>query len=70
MLKSNLVYIRMFRTESLLHGQDDYYLQTLESAIEFICSMNKQWKTDLKVDVSAEIENFKQMEKKANVLQN
>ena len=36
LLKSNLVYIRNFRFESLLHGEEDYYLQTLESAIEFI----------------------------------
>jgi len=26
MLKSNLNYVRYFRQESFLHGQDDYYL--------------------------------------------
>lgn len=26
MLKSNLAYVRHFRQESFLHGQDDYYL--------------------------------------------
>lgn len=69
MLKSNLVYIRMFRTESLLHGQDDYYLQTLESAAEFILAMNKQWQTDLKVELIGEVEAFKQMQEKANQLE-
>ena len=69
MLKSNLVYIRMFRTESLLHGQDDYYLQTFESAAEFILAMNKQWKTDLKVEQIGEVEAFKQMQERANKLE-
>jgi len=35
-LKSNMAYVRHFRQESFLHGQDDYYLQTLESVVEFI----------------------------------
>ena len=27
LLKSNMTYMRMFRHENLLHGQEDYYLQ-------------------------------------------
>ena len=33
LLKSNLAYVRHFRNESFMTGQDDYYLQTLESVV-------------------------------------
>ena len=36
LLRSNLEYVRRFRQEDLLRGQDEYYLTTLESVIEFI----------------------------------
>ena len=49
-LKSNLAYVRHFRQESFLHGQDDYYLQTLESVIEFIQNLSETYKSDLKLD--------------------
>ena len=45
MLKSNLVYIRCFRVE--LQGQEEYYVTALESALEFIMSLQA---TDLKLD--------------------
>lgn len=38
-IKSNLEYIRLFRHESRLDGQDEYYLTTLESAVEFIYNL-------------------------------
>ena len=47
LLKSNLAYVRYFRQESFLCGQDDYYLQTLESVIEFIQNLSETYKTDL-----------------------
>ena len=50
MLKSNLAYVRHFRQESFLHGQDDYYLQTLESVIEFIQNLSETYTSDLKLN--------------------
>ena len=49
LLKSNLEYVRHFRQESFLHGQDDYYLQTLESVVEFILNLSESYKQDLKL---------------------
>lgn len=46
-MKSNLEYIRLFRHADRLDGQDEYYLTTLESAIEFIYKMGP---SDLKLD--------------------
>jgi len=34
--KTNLAYVRHFRQESRLNGEDEYYFTTLESAVEFI----------------------------------
>ena len=36
LLKTNIVYIRMFRHEDRLHGEDEYYLTSFESALEFV----------------------------------
>ena len=40
----------MFRQESLLHGQDEYYLTTLESVIEFIQNLSETYRTNLKLE--------------------
>lgn len=50
LLRSNLQYVRMFRQESLLHGQDEYYLTTLESVIEFIQNLSETYRTNLKLE--------------------
>ena len=50
LLKSNMTYMRMFRHEQLLHGQEDYYLQSIESAIEFILNLHQNYKEDLKLE--------------------
>lgn len=49
-LKSNLVYIRNFRFETLLQGEEDYYLQTLENIVEFIQTLHDTYKENLKLD--------------------
>jgi len=43
-LKTQLNYIKAFRQEHLLKGEDEYYLTSLESAIDFIRDLQK---TDL-----------------------
>ena len=62
LLKSNLAYVRHFRQESFLCGQDDYYLQTLESVIEFIQNLSETYKTDLLLkegeDLPSELEEW------------
>jgi len=35
-LHSNLRYIRLFRHEERLSGEDDYYLTTIEGAVTFM----------------------------------
>ena len=45
-----MTYMRMFRHEQLLHGQEDYYLQSIESAIEFILNLHQNYKEDLKLE--------------------
>ena len=63
LLKSNLAYVRNFRQESFLHGEDDYYLQTLESAVEFIQNLSETYRTDLKLrddeDLPTEMEEWR-----------
>ncbi len=39
-LKSNLKYIQSFRHETRLESQEEYYLTTMNSALEFIENMN------------------------------
>ncbi|CDW91862.1 UNKNOWN [Stylonychia lemnae] len=46
-LFSNMEYIRLFRHSNRLQGQDDYYLTTLSSTIEFISNLSAK---DLKID--------------------
>ena len=55
LLKSNLNYVRHFRQESFLHGQDDYYLQTLESVIEFVQNLSETYRTDLKLNAGEDL---------------
>lgn len=55
LLQSNLNYVRYFRQESFLHGQDDYYLQTLESVVEFVLNLSEKYKTDLKLNEGEEL---------------
>lgn len=45
-LKSNLDYIRLFRSAERFDGQDEYYLTQLESAAEFILKLGP---ADLKI---------------------
>ena len=42
--------MRMFRHENFLHGQEDYYLQTVESAIEFILNLHENYKENLNLE--------------------
>ena len=58
MLKTNLVYIRMFRHESRLVGEDEYYLTTIESAVVFVQNMTTG---DLKLETEEEymFENYR-----------
>lgn len=35
-LKSIISYVRLFRHESLLEGEDDYYVTTMENVVQFI----------------------------------
>lgn len=35
-LKSNVNYVRLFRHDCRLEGEDDYYLTTLENAVLFL----------------------------------
>jgi hypothetical protein len=53
-IKSNLEYIRLFRHQDRLDGQDEYYLTNLESAAAFIYEMGPK---DLSMD-SQEYEAF------------
>lgn len=39
-LKSNLKYIQLYRHETRLESQEEYYLTTINSAVEFIENMN------------------------------
>ena len=50
LLMSNLIYVRMFRQEALQQGQDEYYLTTLESVIEFIKTLSETYRTNLKLE--------------------
>lgn len=50
LLRSNLAYVRNFRQEALLHGEDEYYLTTLESVIEFIQTLSDTYRTNLKLE--------------------
>ena len=34
----------------MLHGQDEYYLTTLESVIEFVQNLSETYKTNLKLE--------------------
>lgn len=61
LLKSNLNYVRHFRQESFLHGQDDYYLQTLESVIEFIQNLSDTYKSDLKLNEGEDLPSSEEM---------
>jgi len=45
-LKTNLAYIRNFRHEERLGGEDEYYLTSLESAMEFVQNLQE---SDLKL---------------------
>ena len=38
-MHSNLEYIRLFRHEDRLDGQDEYYLTTLASAADFLLTL-------------------------------
>ena len=46
-VKSNLEYIRLFRSADRFDCQDEYYLTQLESAAEFILKLGP---SDLKID--------------------
>lgn len=47
LIHSNLEYIRLFRHQDRLDGQDEYYLTTLTSAADFILNLSER---DLKMD--------------------
>ena len=57
MLKSNLAYIRYFRQESFLNGEDDYYLNTLESIVSFVENLSENYRTDLKLREGEDLPN-------------
>ena len=38
-------------------GQDDYYLQTLESVVQFVESLSDTYKTDLKLEEGEDLPN-------------
>ena len=69
LLRSNLSYVRHFRQEDLLQGQDNYYLTTLESVVEFIQTLQENYKDNLKLnpgeDFPDEIEQFMYREPQA-----
>ena len=46
-LKSITNYVRLFRHESLLEGEDDYYLTTMENVVQFLHDLKE---TDLKLE--------------------
>ena len=62
LLRSNLAYVRNFRQEALLHGEDEYYLTTLESVIEFIQTLSETYHENLKLesgeDISSELDQW------------
>ena len=57
LLKSNLAYVRHFRNESFMTGQDDYYLQTLESVVQFVENLSDTYQTDLKLEEGEDLPN-------------
>ena len=46
-IKSNVEFIRLFRHESRLSGEEEYYLTTVSSAAEFIYNLSAK---DFKID--------------------
>jgi len=57
-----LEFIRLFRSEHRLDGQEEYYLTNLESAAEFIYNMSYK---DLKIDKN-EYERLYDLAKNSN----
>lgn len=45
-LKSNIVFVQSFRHESRLEGEEDYYLTTIASALEYVHDLKE---SDLKM---------------------
>jgi len=54
---SNLAYIKSFRGQSRLTGQDEYYVTAFESALEFIINLMS---SNLKLTVN-EVEKFERI---------
>ena len=57
--RTGLAYIRHFRQEAKMCGEDEYYFTTIESAVEFISNLNETYKTDLKL-TEADLKYFQQ----------
>ena len=47
--KTGLAYVRHFRQEAKMCGEDEYYFTTIESAVEFIYNLDKNYSSDLKL---------------------
>ena len=61
-LKSNLKYIQLFRHETRLESQEEYYFTTINSALEFIENSNHN-KLDIKeAEFNAHIEESQRNE--------
>ena len=48
-LNTNVQFVKFYRHESRLTGEDEYYLTTLESVIEFVHGLSEK---DLKIDAN------------------
>jgi hypothetical protein len=51
-LKSIISYVRLFRHESLLEGEEDYYLTTMENVVQFLHDLKP---SDLKLEEGEQI---------------